>query len=172
MEIATARIFAHVALALLGDLNELRQRKAVHGQESRDRSDRYAAWIHLSGYSVLPELAADRPAELLRELDDALAHWSKTRFTLQHHWASIAMALVDLYRGDGARGAARLVEEERRHVAAHLLRVEAVRVNFRVTQIRCLVAAGAKNAENVRRAASLVGRSGASASVGRVPSLI
>jgi hypothetical protein len=156
-EIATARIFAHLSLALLGDLNELRQRKAVHAQESRDRSDRYAAWIHLSSYSVLPELAADRPAELLRELDDALAHWSKTRFTLQHHWASIAMALVDLYRGEGARGAARLAETERRHVAAQLLRVEAVRINFRVTQIRCLLAAGGHDAENVRRAASLVG---------------
>ncbi len=139
-EIATARIFASIDLALLGEIRELRRRAALHGQEGRDRSDRYAAWIPLSGYSVLGRLAEDRPDELRAEIAEALAHWSKRVFTLQHHWASLGMAIADLYTGDEEHALARLAVAEKGHASAQLLRIEAVRINFRVMQIRCLLA--------------------------------
>ena len=156
-EIATARIFASIDLALLGEIRELQRRAAVRRQEGGDRSDRYAAWISLSGYSVLAHLAADRAAELRGEIQEALSHWSKRVFTLQHHWASLGMAIADLYTGDEERALARLEDEERLHRSAQFFQVESVRINFRVLQIRCLLATrGARRVQDLRRASSLV----------------
>jgi eukaryotic-like serine/threonine-protein kinase len=156
-EIATARIFANVSLALLGEIRELRRRQAVHAKEGWDSNDRYSSWVALSGYSVLGHLAADRPDNLRAEIEDALLHWSRQVFTLQHHWASLALALVDLYTGNEARAVTRLAAEAQRHESAHMLRIESVRVNFRVAQVRCLIAtADPRRPEDVKAIAQLV----------------
>jgi hypothetical protein len=156
-EIATARIFASIGLALLGEIRELQRRAALRRQEGSDRSDRYAAWIPLSGYTVLAHLAADRVVELRDQIGEALSHWSKRVFTLQHHWASLGMAIADLYTGDEDRALARLDDEERSHRSAQFFQVESVRINFRVLQIRCLLATkGARSARDLQRASALV----------------
>ena len=157
-EVATARIFAAIGLALLGEIRELRRRADLHDQERADGSDRYAAWVPLSGYSVLAHLAADRVDDLRDAVRDALSHWSKRVFTLQHHWASVGLAIADLYTGDEQRALARLSDEERAHRSAQFFQVESVRINFRVLQVRCLLASrGAGRVRDLRQAARLIG---------------
>jgi tetratricopeptide (TPR) repeat protein len=157
-EIATARIFASIALALRGELAALRRLESGYTQDALERGDRYAQWIGIAGFPTLGLLAAGDPAEVRARVDDAIEHWSKERFTIQHHWAAVAMALVDLHTGDEARAMRRLEEQARAHASAQLHRIEMSRVSLRLCRANCALAVAAGRPGDALESAEALGK--------------
>lgn len=111
-ELNNAQLFSLLSLVLLGEIAELRRRRAILLEEARQRGDLYTLNGLCASGVVIDRLAADDPQGAERELDEAIGQWTHHGFHIQHHGAIFAQTLIDLYRGDG-RAAWLRVEEHR-----------------------------------------------------------
>ena len=100
-EIATASTCQLLALNGLGEYGEMGAKCPPLLQDAMDRGDMYAATN--IGTWVLPivRLAADDPAGARESIREYGSRWSQQGFHLQHLWALIAEAYVDLHQGKG-----------------------------------------------------------------------
>jgi hypothetical protein len=92
------------SLAHMGQVAELGRRLPVLLREARERGDRYAL-ANLSTYvTTMVRLAADDPAEAVRESREAMERWSRGGFHIQHRVAVLGEAYIKLY-DEGGRAA-------------------------------------------------------------------
>ena len=142
-ELDTAHIFGLWTLFSMGRQSELRRRFQLLNEEARQRGDRYLAATTGTRIESLAWLADDNVAEARARADEAVQHWSRHRFHLQHLNQLCAHLDIDLYAGDGAAGWHRLCESRPALEPSLLLRVQFVRIDILHSSGRCAVAAAA-----------------------------
>ena len=89
-ELATARAFALWALMYAGEYAELARRQPRLLREATERDDLYGRLNYSSTIMLAVELAADRPLEARRRLDEDDRLLTPGRFDVQHHNAAQA----------------------------------------------------------------------------------
>jgi hypothetical protein len=152
-ELATAQFFAHVAMFFLGDLVARAEKVPQHLREAEDRGDRYAAncaRFNLNGvYLAADDLHAAR--ENLVRADDV----GGRGFFLDHYYALVSSAQIDLHCGDGVAALARVHEAWPAVARAQLLRVQQVRVDMHSLRARSAlcVAGSTRDARRIDAAA-------------------
>ena len=92
----------------------------------------------VGGYFTIARLNVERA-----RADEAVQHWSRHRFHLQHLNQLCAHLDIDLYAGDGATGWRRVCESRQALERSLLLRVQFVRIDILHSSGRCAVAAAA-----------------------------
>ncbi len=142
-ELDTAHIFGLWTLFSMGRQSELRRRFQLLSDEATDRGDRYLAATTGTRIESLAWLADDNVPEARARADQAVQHWSRQRFHLQHLNQLCAHLDIDLYSGDGPAGWRRLCAARPALEASLLLRVQFVRVDILHSSGRCAVAAAA-----------------------------
>ena len=142
-ELDTAHIFGLWTLFSMGRQSELRRRFHVLNDEARQRGDRYLAATTGTRIESLAWLADDNVGQARARADEAVQHWSRQRFHLQHLNQLCAHLDIDLYEGDGAAGWRRVCESRPALEASLLLRVQFVRIDILHSGGRCAVAAAA-----------------------------
>jgi tetratricopeptide (TPR) repeat protein len=145
-ELDTAHIFGLWTLFSMGRQSELRRRFQLLNDEARQRGDRYLAATTGTRIESLAWLADDNVGEARARADEAVQHWSRQRFHLQHLNQLCAHLDIDLYagdRGDGAAGWRRLCAARPAIEASLLLRVQFVHIDILHSSGRCAVAAAA-----------------------------
>jgi len=142
-ELDTAHIFGLWTLFCLGRQSELRRRFQVLNDEASQRGDRYLAATTGTRIESLAWLADDNVGEARARADEAVQHWSRQRFHLQHLNQLCAHLDIDLYAGDGAAGWRRLCAARPALEASLVLRVQLVRIDILHSSGRCAVAAAA-----------------------------
>jgi hypothetical protein len=138
---AHGTLFGVNALYLLGDIKELDRRLARICADARDRGDLYTTVNFASTSTITRFLAADDPAGARRQLREAMAQWSQTRFFAQHWQAMAFEPDIDLYVGDGAGAHDRFMRDLPALKRSLLLNVQFVRAITAYTHGRCAVAA-------------------------------
>jgi hypothetical protein len=151
-ELDTAHIFGLWTLFCLGRQSELRRRFQRLNEEARQRGDRYLAATTGTRIESLAWLADDNVAGARARADEAVQHWSRQRFHLQHLNQLCAHLDIDLYADAGAAGWRRLCEARPALEASLLLRVQFVRIDILHSSGRCAVAAAAAAVADDRRA--------------------
>jgi serine/threonine protein kinase len=146
-ELDTAHIFGLWTLFSMGRQSELRRRFHLLNEEARQRGDRYLAATTGTRIESLAWLADDNVAGARARADEAVQHWSRQRFHLQHLNQLCAHLDIDLYAGAGAAGWRRLCEARPALEASLLLRVQFVRIDILHSSGRCAVAAAAVAAD-------------------------
>jgi hypothetical protein len=86
-------------------------------------------------------LSQDDPERSVRELDEALAPWSKRAYHLQHFWALYGHVEAALYRGDGGAAWQRVESQWPQVQRSLLLRVQTIRSFARLLHARAALAA-------------------------------
>ncbi len=109
-ELDTAHIFGLWTLFSLGRQRELRRRFQLLSAEALQRGDRYLAATTGTRIESLAWLADDKVVDARARADEAVQHWSRHRFHLQHLNQLCAHLDIDLYAGDGNAGWRRLCE--------------------------------------------------------------
>jgi serine/threonine protein kinase len=141
-EIATASTCQLLALNGLGEYAEMGAKCPPLLQDAMDRGDMYAATN--IGTWVLPpvRLAADDPAGARESIREYASRWSQQGFHLQHLWALISEAYVDLYQGEGDEAVRRLDQRWRAAEGSLLFRIYLPRTfSYHVRARACLQAA-------------------------------
>src|SRR3970282_1229553 len=91
------------------------------------RGDLYAANGVRCGLANSAWLIVGQADEAGRQVAEARDNWAHVGYHVQHYHQLLALAQVDLYRGDGAGACQRLAEEWPKLARSLLLRVSAVR---------------------------------------------
>ena len=141
-EIATASTCQLLALNDLGDYAEMTAKCPPLLQGAMDRGDMYAATN--IGTWVLPQvrLAADDAAGAGDSIREYASRWSQQGFHLQHLWALISEAYVDLYQGKGDEAVRRLDQQWRAAKGSLLFRIYLPRTfSYHVRARACLQSA-------------------------------
>jgi tetratricopeptide (TPR) repeat protein len=102
------RLFAILACFFTGRLREVARRATLLLREVENRGDFYTAVCLRATVMVDIRLAADDPDGARRHLREAMAGWTQSGFNVQHWYAMLSEANIELYVGDGARARARL----------------------------------------------------------------
>jgi len=137
----TASAFGLWALSHMGEIAELGRQGPRLLAEARDRGDRYAV-MNLSTYLLsIVRLAADE-SELARdEVGQAIAHWSRGGYHVQHNDQAWGMAQIELYAGRGGAAWDLITWNWPALSRSLLLHVQFVRVAMWQLRARCALAA-------------------------------
>ncbi|MBI2394421.1 MAG: AAA family ATPase [Deltaproteobacteria bacterium] len=153
-EIANVRHFHLGALAHLGELRRLGERVPALLEEAQSRGDLLSQTTVRVGQASILWLAHDDPDGGRRDLSDAIAHWSRRGFLLQHFYDLSAQTQFDLYAGDLAAAWRRLTEAWPALQASMLLRTQRMRIEAWALRARCAIAAyGLSGSSELRREA-------------------
>lgn len=119
-EIATARTLQLLTLNGTGEYGQMAVKYPALLKDAMDRGDMYAATN--IGTWVVPHvrLTADDPAGARESVREFVSRWSHQGFHLQHLWAMISEAYVNLYEGQGDQ-AVRGLEQSWRAASGSLL---------------------------------------------------
>jgi serine/threonine protein kinase/tetratricopeptide (TPR) repeat protein len=137
---AFARQYAIYACFYLGRLREEARRAARLLKDAEDRGDVYTIVSLRTAVLVDIGLAADDPDGARRQLREAMAHWPQNGFYVQHWFAMISEAGIDLYVGDGARAYERMERDARALKRSFLLHARNVRGFTSYTRACCAIA--------------------------------
>jgi hypothetical protein len=140
-ELEGSRIMMLESLLWLGEWKDMFERLAEFQQEADARGDVYGATSMRVRICPVRWLARDRPDDAREEARDAIARWSAQGFHLQHYNALFAQVDADLYTGDGAAGLDRLARSASDLRRSMLLRLQAVRIEFRFLHARAAIVA-------------------------------
>jgi serine/threonine protein kinase/tetratricopeptide (TPR) repeat protein len=100
-EVDAAAVMGLDPLWYMGSMRELARRAEELLHQARQRGNRWASNAVCTAASHAVWLAADRPAELVQLVEQAMAEWSQRDFQMQHFWELWALTHADLYAGDG-----------------------------------------------------------------------
>jgi hypothetical protein len=151
-EIDVTRLFALICLNFEGQLAELARRLGPIVLEAEDRGDLFAATSIRVATAHIVALAADRPAEARRGVDEAMRRWSQTGFQMQHRYALLAHADIDLYEGRAAEAHRRLEAAWPAMEKALLLRIKQQRLEMLAVRARAALGAAAQSEGRARQA--------------------
>lgn len=140
-EIANTRHFHLASLAWLGELRRLGERVPALLEEAQSRGDLLAQTSIRVGHASILWLAHDDPSGGRRDISDAIAHWSRRGFLLQHFYEVGAQIQCDLYAGDPEAAWRRLMEAWPKLEGSMLLRTQRIRIEAWALRARCAVAA-------------------------------
>ncbi|HVJ17461.1 MAG TPA: AAA family ATPase [Polyangiaceae bacterium] len=128
-ELGTIEVwFALHALFLSGRLQEFASRAGACAREAEARGDRFTLSTVRAYDLALHWAVLDRPQDGRREADAAIADWPEGAWYHQH-WAWLrAQCFLDLYEGEGARAAERVVQFHPRLKQAMHLRIRTPRL--------------------------------------------
>jgi serine/threonine protein kinase/tetratricopeptide (TPR) repeat protein len=124
---AFARQYAVYACFYLGRLREEAQRTARLMRDIEDRGDVYTSVCLRTTVLVDICLVADDPDAARLQLREAMAQWGQNGFHLQHWFAMLSEAGIELYLGDGARAYERVQRDARALKRSFLLHSQSVR---------------------------------------------
>jgi eukaryotic-like serine/threonine-protein kinase len=124
---AFARQYAIYSCFYLGKLREEAQRAARLLRDVEDRGDVYTIVSLRTTVFVDICLVADDPGEARHHLREGMAQWAQNGFHLQHWFAMLSEAGVELYVGDGARAYERVARDARALRRSLLLHARTVR---------------------------------------------
>jgi len=127
-ELATVRLMWSVSLFFLGELGLLADRLPGMLKEAEARGDLYEATDLRIRISHANRLAADDPETARRESVEAIAHWPRGEFYVQHWWSMIANVEIALYSGRGGDAWDLIGEEWPQLKRSLLLRVQYIRI--------------------------------------------
>ncbi|HEX3769572.1 MAG TPA: AAA family ATPase [Polyangiaceae bacterium] len=137
---SNAFLFAIDALLVLGDLREAVSLKDRLYVDAEQRGDLYTTVNIATRASAFLAMAADEIDEARRHVREAMAQWSRAGFLVQHWQAMQYEAEIELYVGDGGRGYARLVRDERALRRSFLTNVQVIRSLTWFLRGRCAIA--------------------------------
>jgi hypothetical protein len=147
-ELDTTHTFALWSLTYMGRITELRRRRKTLLKEARERGDLYAQ-ANLSTYIMsLDRLGADDPEGARNELQDGMSSWSQRGFHVQHHNATLAQTLIDLYCGNGLAAYERTRDVFPAYRKSFLLRVQQVRIDILQSRARSALGAASSDTRN------------------------
>ena len=133
----TASAFGLWALSHMGEIAELGRRWPRLLAEARDRGDLYAV-MNLSTYLLsIVRLAADEPDLARDEVGQAMAHWSRGGYHVQHNDQAWGMAQIELYAGRGGAAWDLITWNWPALSRSLLLRVQFIRVAMWQLRPRC-----------------------------------
>ena len=144
---AQAALYAAYAQAFLGDLIELRQRRARLLVDAEQRGDLFMTVLLSVSHPVLLWLADDDPKGAKTLIHEAKARWSHGKFLIQDWQVMRSEAEVDLYAGDGSAAHARLVRDEAAVKESMLLRSQYLRVLTSFARARAAILSVASEPE-------------------------
>ena len=139
----TADIYQHAAMVFLGELDEVRRTLPALVRHALERNNIYLSTHFRTGIHVLPLLARGEVARARDEVDAAIAPWAGEPVHIPHFLDVQARAIIDLYCGDGAAAAARLLDAWPGFKRAFLFHVQYLRVNLIELRGRAALAAAA-----------------------------
>jgi tetratricopeptide (TPR) repeat protein len=102
------RLFAVYACYHTGRLREEARRAALLLRHVESQGDFYTSVCLRSTVMVDIRLAADDPDGARRHLSEAMAQWTRIGFSVQHWYAMVSTANIELYVGDGAKARSRI----------------------------------------------------------------
>jgi len=162
-EISVTRLFALICLYYEGRLDELSRRIPPILLEAEDRGDLFAATSIRVATQHVGLIAIGR-ADLARQnVDDAMTRWSQTGFQMQHRYALVTRAEIDLSQGKGADAYARIEDRWPAIESSMLLQIRQQRIDTFSARGRAAVAAAAagdgkrRMAEAARHAKRIIG---------------
>jgi serine/threonine protein kinase/tetratricopeptide (TPR) repeat protein len=143
----TATAFGLWALSHMGEVAELGRQWSRLLAEARDRGDLYAV-MNLSTYLLsIVRLAADEPDRARDEVGQAMAHWSRGGYHVQHNDQAWGMAQIHLYAGRGGAAWDLMTWNWPALSRSLLLRVQFIRVAMWQLRARCALAAAEDSSE-------------------------
>jgi hypothetical protein len=137
---ANARIFGCHSCNLIGRYRELAQRGPRMLRQVEERGDLYTAVSLRTTTMAQIAITNDDPDEGRRHVREAMSHWSKSGFYVQHFYAMIAETDIELYAGDGARARARFERDARALRKSLMLHSAFARGMAAYLQGRCAIA--------------------------------
>jgi serine/threonine protein kinase len=99
LETANGELFGIICLAQLGRLRDLRERVSRCLPEKERRGDLYGSINMRIGWANLAWLVEDDVDEARRQIDDAMAVWSRRGFHIMHYYELLARTNLALYAG-------------------------------------------------------------------------
>ncbi len=147
-ELDTAMSFQLRSLLFIGDFNRIRERLPRFLKDVREKGDLYAevnlrcrvVWVSL--------LAADRPEEAAREVEDAISRWSQRGFHIQHYWHLTGKVETELYRGNAVRAWRYLEGAWPAMSKSLLLRIQLTGAEARILRCRAGLAAAVRGLDS------------------------
>jgi hypothetical protein len=130
-ELSSFQFFLVYSLAFMGRMRELCERVPERLRLAEERGDLYGAAAHRLAQANLVWLCADNPAEAHRKIGEAMRHWSRESFQVEHFWEMLAGGQAELYAGDARAAWKRITTAWGPLEASLLLRVQ-------LTRIECL----------------------------------
>ncbi len=124
---AFARQYAVYACFYLGRLREEAQRTGRLLRDVEDRGDVYTSVCLRTTVVVDICLVVDDPEGARLQLREAMTRWAQNGFHLQHWFAMLSEAGIELYLGDGARAYERVKRDARALKKSFLLHSQSVR---------------------------------------------
>jgi hypothetical protein len=151
-ELSSFQFFNIYSLAFTGRMKELCRRVQENFRAAEERGDLYGAAVHRLALANLVWLCADDPAEARKQAGEAMAHWSRESFQVEHFWEMLAQGQTDLYSGDGEAAWRRVSERWPKMEASLLLRVQLTRIEAVHLRARAALAAARGRAGDARAA--------------------
>jgi eukaryotic-like serine/threonine-protein kinase len=144
---ANWHLFNVYALALMGEMVEVRRHCATLLADAEQRGDLYTSVNLRVGHCNAHWLAADDVETARRHVREAMAEWSQSGFYLQHYRAMLAEANIELYEGAGKRAREIVTRDWAALRRSFLMRVQYIRADAHFLRVRCALASaeGAPN---------------------------
>ena len=96
-ELDSAYFFSSRSLLYLGELNRLCEHLPSLLKQAEERGDIYAITGLGTALSYIPPLIADNATEARNQIKAAIGKWTANGFHLQHYWALLGQAQVEIY---------------------------------------------------------------------------
>jgi hypothetical protein len=131
----------------MGEFAELSRRWPLLLAEAQDRGDLYSV-MNLSTYLLtIVRMASDEPQRAREEVGQAMAHWSRGGYHVQHNDQAWGMAQLDLYSGRGGAAYDLITWNWPALRRSMLLQVQFIRVAMYQLRARCALSAAEAVAE-------------------------
>jgi len=149
-ELTTTRIATAWCLAELGELRALSAKVALVLRDADERGDLYARTNASIGLCTLGWLADDDPETARTRAEDAGRLWPASGHHIQHAFALLSLALVDLYEDDGPAAHERVEAAWPALRRSGLLFNQLVRIRLREIRARAALAAATARGGDAR----------------------
>ena len=140
-EISAVRLFELICLYCEGQLAELARRIPPILAEADDRGDLFAATSIRVATEHVGLIAAGQPDQARANVDEAMARWSQTGFQMQHRYALVARAEIDLSQDRGRTAYDRIEARWPEIEASMLMQIRQQRIDTYSVRGRAAVAA-------------------------------
>ncbi len=100
-QINTCQLFALRALLYLGKLNKLSEELPAIFKQANERGNLWAITGLGTAVCYMPYIVSDEPEQAKKQIQTAIEKWSRDGYHLQHYWALLGRAQIEIYLGQG-----------------------------------------------------------------------